>query len=118
MLKQKECSFSSRRGKIKQILRRKPAVPTTPFFIVTGFRPNFREVHSLAYSPMADKNRSRIQIQLFKTPKPIRVVILLHSWTQRQTSFPRKAKAPFLVVSTSGVEAIALLSPADLPLGI
>lgn len=55
---------------------------------------NFREVKSLTEDPTADKNRSRIQIQLFQTPK-----LILFPAVQldpESNCISQKSQAPFL----------------------
>lgn len=44
--------------------------------------------------PWLIKKRSRIQIQVFQTSKPIHVLVLLHGWTRSHAVFPRKARLP------------------------
>lgn len=55
---------------------------------------NFREVQSLTYGPAADKNRSRIQIQLFKTPKPIYVLFSAAQLDPESNFTSQKSQSP------------------------
>lgn len=64
------------------------------------------------------KKRSRIQIQVFQTSKPIHVLVLLHGWTWSHAVFPRKARLPPSWWALQELRQLPCSPKLDLQLGI
>lgn len=87
-----------------------------PFFIENYFILNFRLSHSYKV-PQLIKIEG-FKSSPFKLQSPSMYFFCCTAGLRARLHFPKKAKAPFLMASASGVKAITLLSQADLQLGI